>query len=71
VEEARLYGADPHDGVGGFGAFFLLLDDPEAYRLPPDPVVTTRDLGEIWKSTALAAGALGAVIAASLLGRRL
>jgi formate dehydrogenase iron-sulfur subunit len=71
VEEARLYGADPDDGVGGFGAFFLLLDDPEAYRLPPDPVVTTRDLGEIWKSTALAAGALGAVIAASLLGRRL
>ncbi len=27
-----------------FGAFFLLLDEPEVYGLPPDPVVTTRDL---------------------------
>ena len=42
--EARLYGADPDDGVGGDGAFFLLLDEPEVYGLPPDPVVTTRDL---------------------------
>ena len=66
VEDARLYGADPGDGVGGFGAFFLLLDDPEAYRLPPDPVVTTRDLGQIWKATALAAGALGAAVAGAL-----
>ena len=35
---ARLYGEDPGDGVGGFGAFFLLLDEPEVYGLPPDPV---------------------------------
>ena len=35
---------DPDDGVGGDGAFFLLLDEPEVYGLPPDPVVTTRDL---------------------------
>ena len=47
LAEARLYGADPDDGVGGFGAFFLLLDEPEAYGLPPDPVDTTRDLGGI------------------------
>ncbi|HKO86857.1 MAG TPA: 4Fe-4S dicluster domain-containing protein, partial [Actinomycetota bacterium] len=26
VTDARLYGADDGDGVGGFGAFFLLLD---------------------------------------------
>ena len=44
VAEARLYGHDPADGVGGDGAFFLLLDEPEVYGLPPDPVVTTRDL---------------------------
>ena len=37
---ARLYGEDPTDGVGGNGAFFLLLDEPEVYGLPPDPVVT-------------------------------
>jgi ferredoxin len=27
---ARLYGADDDDGVGGFGAFFLLLDEPRS-----------------------------------------
>jgi hypothetical protein len=44
VADARLYGRDPQDGVGGDGAFFLLLDEPEVYGLPPDPVVITRDL---------------------------
>ena len=58
VPEARLYGEDPDDGVGGDGAFFLLLDEPEVYGLPPDPVDTTRDLPEMWWSAAVAAGAL-------------
>jgi formate dehydrogenase iron-sulfur subunit len=62
--DAHLYGADPDDGVDGFGAFFLLLDDPEVYGLPPDPVATTHHLPEIWRRTALAAAALGAGIAA-------
>jgi formate dehydrogenase iron-sulfur subunit len=62
AESARLYGHDPEDGVGGFGAFFLLLDDPEVYGLPPDPVVTTRDLGEIWGAAAAAAATLGAAV---------
>jgi formate dehydrogenase iron-sulfur subunit len=71
VADARLYGDDPDDGVGGFGAFFLLLDDPEVYGLPPDPVSTTRDLPAIWRTTALAAGALVAGVAAALVrGRR-
>ena len=35
--DARLYGNDPNDGVGGTGAFFLLLDKPEVYGFPPDP----------------------------------
>jgi formate dehydrogenase iron-sulfur subunit len=56
VSSARLYGEDPHDGVGGDGAFFLLLDEPEAYGLPPDPVVTTRDLPAMWRRVGLAAG---------------
>jgi formate dehydrogenase iron-sulfur subunit len=62
---ARLYGHDPDDGVGGFGAFFLLLDEPEVYGLPPDPIVTTRDLPEMWRTAAIAAGAVvvGAVVA--------
>jgi formate dehydrogenase iron-sulfur subunit len=54
---AQLYGEDPEDGVGGFGAFFLLLDEPEVYGLPPDPVVSTSHLPEMWVTTALAAAA--------------
>jgi len=65
---ARLYGRDPDDGVGGFGAFFLLLDEPEVYGLPPDPVVTTAHLGEMWKTAAVAAGALVAGVLAGFLG---
>jgi formate dehydrogenase iron-sulfur subunit len=61
---AQLYGRDPDDGVGGFGAFFLLLDDPEVYGLPPDPVVTTRDHPELWASTIAAAASLLVGIAA-------
>jgi formate dehydrogenase iron-sulfur subunit len=67
---ARLYGADPSDGVGGAGAFFLLLDDPEVYGLPPNPVSTTRDLPSMWKSAAMAALSLTAAVAAAFLGRR-
>ncbi len=70
VEEARLYGADENDGVDGMGAFFLLLDDPEVYRLPPDPVVTTRDLPSMWKSAALAAATLVAGTAVAFVRRR-
>jgi formate dehydrogenase iron-sulfur subunit len=55
VDRARLYGDDPHDGVGGDGAFFLLLDEPEVYGLPPDPVVPTRDLGRMWLRAGAAA----------------
>jgi formate dehydrogenase iron-sulfur subunit len=67
---ARLYGADADDGVGGMGAFFLLLDDPEVYGLPPDPVATTQHLGGIWAAAGAAAVALGAGIAAALAGGR-
>jgi formate dehydrogenase iron-sulfur subunit len=65
---ARLYGNDPDDGVGGFGAFFLLLDEPEVYGLPPDPVVTTADLPEMWKTAAVATGALVLGVVAGFLG---
>jgi formate dehydrogenase iron-sulfur subunit len=69
-ERAQLYLADDENGVGGAGAFFLLLDEPEVYGLPPDPVDTTRDLGSIWRATALGAAALGAGIAAAVFGGR-
>ncbi|GDY47948.1 4Fe-4S dicluster domain-containing protein [Streptomyces antimycoticus] len=76
VEDARLYGHDPEDGVGGDGAFFLLLDEPEVYGLPPDPVVTTRDLPSMWRHAGAAAlallGGVAAVFAANagMSGRR-
>ncbi|MEN3314040.1 MAG: formate dehydrogenase iron-sulfur subunit [Acidimicrobiaceae bacterium] len=69
--DARLYGADTTDGVGGMGAFFLLLDDPETYGLPPDPVVTTRDLASMWRTAGAAAVAVVASVAGAVLaGRR-
>jgi len=69
-DRAQLYLADEQDGVGGAGAFFLLLDEPEAYGLPPDPVDTRRDLGEIWAATGVAALALGAGLLAAVFGGR-
>jgi formate dehydrogenase iron-sulfur subunit len=70
LAKARLYGADPDDGVNGFGAFFLLLDEPEVYGLPPDPVDPVHHLGEVWAAAGAAAVALGGAIAAAALWRR-
>jgi formate dehydrogenase iron-sulfur subunit len=70
ASDARLYGADPSDGVGGAGAFFLLLDDPEVYGLPPDPTVTTRDLPSMYRRVGVAAGLLISAVAAAFVGSR-
>jgi formate dehydrogenase iron-sulfur subunit len=70
VTDARLYGESPDDGVGGDGAFFLLLDEPEVYGLPPDPVVTTRDLPDMWKRAGIAALTMAAATVAAFLGGR-
>src|SRR5204862_8076391 len=59
--EAYLYGAD-QPGTEGLNAFFLLVDKPEAYNLPPDPVVPTKHAREPW--TAIAFAALGLIAAA-------
>ena len=67
---AQLYLADDQDGVGGAGAFFLLLDDPEVYGLPPDPVDSTRDLGRMWRAAAAAAATLLAGVVATGFGGR-
>jgi formate dehydrogenase iron-sulfur subunit len=70
VPEARLYGEDADDGVGGFGAFFLLLDEPETYGLPPDPMSTTRDLPRMIKRAGMAIGVMGLGLLASFAGGR-
>ncbi len=69
VPEARLYGENPDDGIGGAGAMFLLLDEPEVYGLPPDPVVTTRDLPAMWRHAGAAALTLLAGAVAAFAGR--
>ncbi|MGF9662761.1 4Fe-4S dicluster domain-containing protein [Arthrobacter crystallopoietes] len=71
LTEARLYGANDSDGVGGTGSVFLLLDEPEVYGLPPDPRVPTADLPRMFKRAGLAAaGMLAAATGAFLAGGR-
>ncbi|WP_299930433.1 4Fe-4S dicluster domain-containing protein [uncultured Nocardioides sp.] len=70
VMDARLYGNDPDDGVGGTGAMFLLLDEPEVYGLPPDPVVTTKDLPRMFTRAGMAGTALLIGAALSFVRRR-
>jgi formate dehydrogenase iron-sulfur subunit len=71
VSSARLYLDDDKDGIGGAGAFFLLLDEPEVYGLPPDPVVPTRDLASAWRAAAASGVALVAGVALAFVrGRR-
>jgi formate dehydrogenase iron-sulfur subunit len=66
--DARLYLEDPGDGMHGGGAFFLLLDEPEVYGLPPDPVAPTRRLGTIWGAVGGAAATIALGVAAATLG---
>ncbi|WP_197380030.1 4Fe-4S dicluster domain-containing protein [Mycolicibacterium mengxianglii] len=61
--EARLYGANENDGVGGIGSIFLLLDEPEVYGLPPDPRVPTADLVTMFKRAAVAGAGMFAAAA--------
>lgn len=69
--EARLYGANPQDGVGGTGSIFLLLDEPEVYGLPPDPQVPTKDLHRMYKRAGMAVmGMLALGAAAFTVGER-
>jgi formate dehydrogenase iron-sulfur subunit len=72
VKEAYLYGADEESqpGTEGLNAFFLLVDKPEAYNLPPDPAAPSKKAGESWRSLAAAAVgfALTAVALAAGLG---
>jgi formate dehydrogenase iron-sulfur subunit len=68
--EARLYGANELDGVGGTGSVFLLLDEPEVYGLPPDPRVPTADLPRMFKRAGLAAAGMAAAALVSFIGGR-
>jgi formate dehydrogenase iron-sulfur subunit len=71
VADARLYGVDETDNeVGGLHAFFLLLDEPEVYGLPTHPVTPTRDLPQMWRTAAAAAGMLALGVLAAFVKHR-
>ena len=70
LTEARLYGANELDGVGGTGSVFLLLDEPEVYGLPPDPRVCTADLMTMYRRAGAAALGMVAAVAVSFLKGR-
>jgi formate dehydrogenase iron-sulfur subunit len=66
VAEANLYGRD-EEVYGGLNAFFLLMDKPEAYRLPnaANATLPGRNNAGGWLTTAVTAvlGVLGGLIA--------
>ena len=68
--EARLYGANELDGVGGTGSVFLLLDEPEVYGLPPDPRVPTADLPRMFRHAGMAAAGMAAAAVLAFAGGR-
>ena len=68
MTEARLYGANPKDGVGGIGSVFLLLDEPEVYGLPPDPQVSTKYLPQMYLKAGIAAAGMIAATALAFVG---
>jgi len=70
MTEARLYGANDDDGVGGTGSVFLLLDEPEVYGLPPDPQVCTASLPRNYARAGLAALGMLASAVLAFGGRR-
>ncbi len=72
IVDAYLYGADAESqpGTEGLHAFFLLVDRPEVYNLPPDPVVPTKRAGEAWGAAAVAGLAMAAAaVGAAVIGR--
>jgi formate dehydrogenase iron-sulfur subunit len=72
LDTAYLYGADADSqpGTDGLNAFFLLVDEPEVYNLPPDPVAPSKTAADAWASLAVAAvGMLATAAAAVLFGR--
>ena len=72
MNEVYLYGEskESQPGTEGLNAFFLLVDRPEVYNLPPDPAVPTKGVAAGWRSMAFAALGLMAVAVGSVLASR-
>lgn len=73
MTDAYLYGADAagQPGTEGLNAFFLLVDEPQVYNLPPAPTAPNKKIRASWASMAGAAAALGVAAVASVLSGRL
>ena len=69
--KAQLYGADRNGPLGGLNAFFLLVDEPEAYGLPRNPKLPTRNLAKSSMLSTLGAVAMTAIGALTLRAKRL
>jgi formate dehydrogenase iron-sulfur subunit len=67
---AQLYGADPNGPLGGLNAFFLLVDEPEAYGLPREPKLPTRNLVKSSMLSTLGAVVMTAIGALMLRAKR-
>ncbi|MDX1621647.1 MAG: 4Fe-4S dicluster domain-containing protein [Nitriliruptorales bacterium] len=72
VTDAYLYGdsAESQPGTGGTNAFFLLVDEPEYYNLPPDPVDPTLTVGESWKAALTTGAAMVAAVVGAFVSLR-
>jgi formate dehydrogenase iron-sulfur subunit len=68
-QRAYLYGAD-EKMLGGLNSFFLLVDRPEVYGLPPDPKMPTRNLVPSSLFSMLGALLVGLAGLINLRGRR-
>jgi formate dehydrogenase iron-sulfur subunit len=66
VTDAYIYGTN-QPGTEGLNAIFLLVDRPEVYNLPVDPVVPTKRVVGSW--IAMGAAALG-IFAAAIFSTR-
>lgn len=56
--DAYLYGVDSESSVGDLNAFFLLTEPPQAYNLPPKPVLPSTHQRAGYTAAALTAAAL-------------
>ncbi len=72
MSEAYLYGADSasQPGTEGLNAFFLLVDKPEVYNLPPAPVCPTKTVKSTWASFGIAVLGMAAIAIGSVFAGR-
>ncbi|MGH2736947.1 MAG: 4Fe-4S dicluster domain-containing protein, partial [Actinomycetota bacterium] len=73
VGDAYLYGMEAarQPGTEGLNAFFLLVDEPEVYNLPPEPAAPNVTVGPSWSALAASTVGLLGVAVASVLSSKI